>query len=74
MERNVKIDDARVALLIEQVRSAPGVFDCCKGDNALLVFVDTENQSRYLGICRMNGHKHVRAFPVSINVMKESNE
>jgi hypothetical protein len=72
MGRIVKIDETRVAALIEQVRSAPGVFDCCKADNALLVFVDTENASRYLGICRKNGHKHVRAFPVSVGVIKES--
>lgn len=78
MTRNLVIDDARVAALIEQVRAAPraednapgGVFDCCKGDNALLVFVDTENASRYLGICRKAGHKHVRAFPPTVNVLK----
>lgn len=70
MSRAIEIDDARVAALIEQVRAAPGVFDCCKSEDALLVFVDTENATRYLGICRKNGHKHVRAFPPSVNVFK----
>lgn len=69
--KSVTIDPKRIAALVEQVRQAPGVLDCCKGNNALLVFVDTEDQSRYLGICREKGHKHVRAFPAPADINRK---